>query len=570
MKYFTYIETNLFKRSETTAKEKQMKSIGKRSTIWMLIILLIITSLSVSCTQKKPSSPLSGDKVIEASNAKETLKIVSGSENKILEPILNQFSKEKKINIVIDYKGSLDIMRLLEADVVEYDAVWPASSLWISVGDSRHRVKHMQSTSITPIVFGIRHSLAEQLGFIGRDVKVSEILQAIEKKQLKFTMTSATQSNSGASAYIGFIYALLGNPDIITSEDLDNPALKQDLTNLLSGVERSSGSSDWLKDLFLAGNFDAMVNYEALVISANQTLEKEKRETLYAIYPVDGLMIADSPLGFISQNGVKNRDEKSKEGSFLELQKYLMSDKVQAEIQKTGRRTGYSGVDESNKNIFRADWGIDTNRILSTINMPKSDVLLKALNAYQSEFKKPGYNIYVLDFSGSMSGDGHEQLMAALEQVMKRDLAAKNFLQASDNEINRVILFNDSIIFDKTSKGSKEFEDVFGKIKKVFPQNGTALYTTTIKALNDLKSVDFSQYSPAILLLTDGKNNGIDSLRDLKRFYEDNGFSVPIFSILFGDADDQELEQIAEFSKARVFDGRKDLINAFKSVRGYN
>lgn len=547
-----------------------MKSIGKRSTIWILIILLIITSLSVSCTQKKPSSPLSGDKVIEASNAKETLKIVSGSENKILEPILNQFSKEKKINIVIDYKGSLDIMRLLEADVVEYDAVWPASSLWISVGDSRHRVKHMQSTSITPIVFGIRHSLAEQLGFIGRDVKVSEILQAIEKKQLKFTMTSATQSNSGASAYIGFIYALLGNPDIITSEDLDNPALKQDLTNLLSGVERSSGSSDWLKDLFLAGNFDAMVNYEALVISANQTLEKEKRETLYAIYPVDGLMIADSPLGFISQNGVKNRDEKSKEGSFLELQKYLMSDKVQAEIQKTGRRTGYSGVDESNKNIFRADWGIDTNRILSTINMPKSDVLLKALNAYQSEFKKPGYNIYVLDFSGSMSGDGHEQLMAALEQVMKRDLAAKNFLQASDNEINRVILFNDSIIFDKTSKGSKEFEDVFGKIKKVFPQNGTALYTTTIKALNDLKSVDFSQYSPAILLLTDGKNNGIDSLRDLKRFYEDNGFSVPIFSILFGDADDQELEQIAEFSKARVFDGRKDLINAFKSVRGYN
>ena len=570
MKYFTYIETNLFKRSETTAKEKQMKSIGKRSTIWMLIILLIITSLSVSCTQKKSSSPLSGDKVIEASNAKETLKIVSGSENKILEPILNQFSKEKKINIVIDYKGSLDIMRLLEADVVEYDAVWPASSLWISVGDSRHRVKHMQSTSITPIVFGIRHSLAEQLGFIGRDVKVSEILQAIEKKQLKFTMTSATQSNSGASAYIGFIYALLGNPDIITSEDLDNPALKQDLTNLLSGVERSSGSSDWLKDLFLAGNFDAMVNYEALVISANQTLEKEKRETLYAIYPVDGLMIADSPLGFISQNGVKNRDEKSKEESFLELQKYLMSDKVQAEIQKTGRRTGYSGVDASNKNIFRADWGIDTNRILSTINMPKSDVLLKALNAYQSEFKKPGYNVYVLDFSGSMSGDGHEQLMAALEQVMKRDLAAKNFLQASDNEINRVILFNDSIIFDKTSKGSKEFEDVFGKIKKVFPQNGTALYTTTIKALNDLKSVDFSQYSPAILLLTDGKNNGIDSLRDLKRFYEDNGFSVPIFSILFGDADDQELEQIAEFSKARVFDGRKDLINAFKSVRGYN
>ena len=37
-------------------------------------------------------------------------------------------------------------------------------------------------------------------------------------------MTSATQSNSGCSAYIGFLYALLGNPDVITSESLQTPA----------------------------------------------------------------------------------------------------------------------------------------------------------------------------------------------------------------------------------------------------------------------------------------------------------------------------------------------------------
>ena len=33
-------------------------------------------------------------------------------------------------------------------------------------------------------------------------------------------MTSATQSNSGCSAYIGFLYALLGGPEVITSEEL--------------------------------------------------------------------------------------------------------------------------------------------------------------------------------------------------------------------------------------------------------------------------------------------------------------------------------------------------------------
>ncbi len=38
-------------------------------------------------------------------------------------------------------------------------------------------------------------------------------------------MTSATQSNSGCSAYIGFLLrALLGNPDVITSENLQTRA----------------------------------------------------------------------------------------------------------------------------------------------------------------------------------------------------------------------------------------------------------------------------------------------------------------------------------------------------------
>ena len=79
---------------------------------------------------------------------------------------------------------------------------------------------------------------------------------------MSFCMTSATQSNSGASAYIGFLYALLGKQDAITSEDLDNPQLQQDMTRLLSGIERSSGSSEWLMEMFLEGDYDAMVNYE--------------------------------------------------------------------------------------------------------------------------------------------------------------------------------------------------------------------------------------------------------------------------------------------------------------------
>ena len=151
-------------------------------------------------------------------------------------------------------------------------------------------------------------------------------------------MTSATQSNSGASAYIGFLYALLGKQDAITSEDLDNPQLQQDMTRLLSGIERSSGSSEWLMEMFLEGDYDAMVNYECLIISANQSLEKEGKEPLYVVYPYDGLSIADSPLGYVDHGKEK------KEKAFLKIQDYLLSESVQNQIQRTGRRTGYGGV----------------------------------------------------------------------------------------------------------------------------------------------------------------------------------------------------------------------------------
>ena len=45
---------------------------------------------------------------------------------------------------------------------------------------------------------------------------------------------------------------------------------------------------------------------------------------------------------------------------------------------------------------------------------------------------------------------------------------------------------------------------------------------------------------------------------------------LPIYSITFGSADEYELQDIAELTNGKVFDGRSDLVSAFKEVRGYN
>ena len=531
------------------------------AAVLMAFAAFALTACSFGTEEQEEASG-SGD-VSVLGSGDQTLRIVSGSENKELEPILEEYADEEDIRIEMSYKGSLDIMRLLEEEDISYDAVWPASSLWLTVGDIDHRIKHAESISITPVVFGIRKSLAEELGFVGREVSVRDILSAIEAGKLKFCMTSATQSNSGASAYIGFLYALLGNPEMITMEDLQSEELKTQVRELLYGVDRSSGSSDWLKDMFLEGDFDAMVNYECLMIQTNEVLEDRGEEPLYVVYPYDGLSLADSPLGYVDQG------EEEKEELFLGLQEYLLSEETQDAIQRTGRRTGYTGISERNREIFREEWGLQPDRVLSPIRMPETEVLFECLNLYQTELRKPSLSVYCLDYSGSMSGRGNRQLVEAMEQLLIQENAAKNFLQASQDEVNILIPFNSEPIdvFMAAGNGS-EMEGLYERVEEQTPGGGTNMYSAIVEGLDLLYSFDLSDYTPAIILLTDGQSGG--SIDDIEPYYSDLGVSIPIFSIMFGDADESQLEELAEYSNARVFDGRENLTEAFRSVKGYN
>lgn len=109
-------------------------------------------------------------------------------------------------------------------------------------------------------------------------------------------MSNPTSTNSGASAYLGFLYTLAGNPEVLKKENLQNEKLVKSLTTLFTGLERSSGSEDFLEELFLNGNYEAVVTYESSIININKQLQQQGKETLYAIYPVDGVSISDSPL----------------------------------------------------------------------------------------------------------------------------------------------------------------------------------------------------------------------------------------------------------------------------------
>lgn len=533
----------------------------KKRLFSLMSIICAISLVFCACSETNESSKAGVNTALGSGD--KTFSIISGSENKELEPLIEQFANRENIRIEMTYQGSLDIMHVLEQSDIPYDGVWPASSLWLNVGDTGHRVKHAESISVSPVVFGIKQSLAQKLGFVGREVSIKDLLNAIESGKLRFCMTSATQSNSGASAYIGFLYALLDNPDVIVSEDLQDDNLRKQIKELLSGIDRSSGSSEWLKEMFLEGKYDAMVNYESLIIAANEELTARGDEPLYIVYPYDGLTLADSPLGYID-NGDKNKEE-----AFLKLQEYLLSAEVQNQIQRTGRRSGYTGINKENLDVFKAEWGVQPERVLSPIRMPAADVLFECLDLYQTEFKKPSLNVYCLDYSGSMSGEGYEQLLNAMEQLLIQENAEKNFLQASNNEINILIPFNNSIIdiYSATGSGS-ELEQLYDRIKDLDAGGGTDMYSAAVKGLEILEKYDLKKYTPAIILLTDGRSDG--SYADFSSAYQSFGEDVPVFSIMFGDADSHQLNELAEMTNARVFDGRENLTEAFRKVKGYN
>ena len=49
-----------------------------------------------------------------------------------------------------------------------------------------------------------------------------------------------------------------------------------------------------------------------------------------------------------------------------------------------------------------------------------------------------------------------------------------------------------------------------------------------------------------------------------------NNYNIPVYSITFGSASEEELKEIAQLTNAKVFNGKTNLLQAFKEVRGYN
>ena len=488
--------------------------------------------------------------------------IIVSSENEDLGKVLQEFAKSKNVNLDIEYAGTLDIMEKLNSGE-EFDAVWASNSIWLYMLENV-RTSNSKCTSINPVVFAVKESKAKELGFVDKEIYTKDIVDAIKSGDLKFSMPNPTQTNTGATAYLGLLSTLAGNPEVLTEADLQNENLKTDLVALFGGLERSSGSEAFLEEMFLKGDYDAVVTYEFSIININKELVAKGEEPLYVLYPIDGVSISDSPLAYID-----HKDD-SKKAFFTALQEYVLSDEGQALLAQKGRRTWYGGINSNtDKTVFNPDWGINTEKYIVPVKYPSTAIIKKALGMYQTEFRKPIHTVFCLDYSGSMYGDGYQQLKDAMEYILDEEKASVNLLQYASKDKITIIPFNANNIEEWYTDNGTDTQQLINNINTLQPYGATNIYDCSIRALEILSKEDSDEYNVSVVLMTDGMSNA-GSYTALSSRYRQIGKDIPIYSIMFGDAYERDLSQIAYLTNAKVFDGRSDLKRAFKEVRGYN
>jgi Ca-activated chloride channel family protein len=524
--------------------------------------------VNVTAFLRPLAATLAVSMVAACSSSGPEFAILSGSENEVLEPLVQEFCKSRAATCSMRYQGSLDIALALKPGAdPKVDAVWPAASIWIDMFDTGRRVKSVKSIAQMPVILGVRRSKAQELGWVGAKVTSKDILAAVESGRIKFLMTSATQSNSGAAAYFAMLAAGIGKPDLIEAGDLDRSEVLGTVRSLLRGVERSAGSSGWLADLYRDGertgaHYEAMWNYEAVIKETNDKLLAAGQEPLYAIYPQDGVSVADSPLGFVDRGRGKDV-----ESFFNDLQAFLLKADTQARIAATGRR-----VELGRAAPLAADaaTNVDPGRAVTVVRPPEPAVIQKGLEIYQEALRRPSLTALCLDLSGSMSGNGERQLLEAMRFLLTPARTREMLVQWSKQDRILVLPFNDHILWTAQASGDEsEQAALLAKALELHADGGTDFYTCGARALALMKPFLDGVHLPAIVIMTDGKSQG--SMATFEGPWRADGHRVPVFGVTFGDdADRSQLDLLAKLTGGRVFDGTKSLMDAFRAVRGYN
>lgn len=508
-------------------------------------VVILVSGCSGSGSSPDPSA---------AATSKDTLRIIAGSEVKDMLPILQDAEKKIGVKTVVDYVGTLDGAEQLADGGMDgrYDATWFPSNKYLSLLDgATDKVKSESKIMTSPVALGLRNDAAARLGWDSAAPTWTQIADAAKSGKLTYGMSNPASSNSGFSTLVSVATAEADTGNALS--DADVAKVTPELTNFFKGQRLTSGSSGWLAEKFQENESvaDGIFNYESVI---------KTMPNMTAVVPSDGTVISDYPLTFLKSAPA------DKEDAYKKLVAWLLEPDQQNRIaSETHRRTVTAGTGNQNGAVV---FDLPFPNRLQTVQ--------ELITAYVTTIRKPGRTYFLLDNSGSMSGDRLNSLKTALGNLTGNDTSTTGrFAAFQPRETITLQPFNDQLLTPATvTVDPKNTGASMSQLKSTTDQmkatGGTAIYGALIDAYRKAESGYDKDTFTSIVLMSDGQNTDGPSAQEFLDVVNSSQVTIPVFTVLFGNASPDELHEIAERTGGRVFDAREGNLSAvFKEIRGY-
>ncbi len=543
------------------------------------LVALLVALLVAACGKKEDAPAPPAPPAVPAAD----FTVLATTDLRDAQPLEEMVLKATGVRLRFRFGGTMESTEAVLTGEARADAAWFANAKYLlSSPQGQARVKLQDKIMLSPIAVGVSESDAKRFGWDRPDLKMTwkDIAAAAKAGKLNYALSNPATSNQGFMALMGVVAAASGKSEALAAGDVDRGAI----ADFLKGYKLPGDNSTYLSEQFVlqqGTRVNAFINYESWLLSLNAS--GKLREKLRLIYPYEGVSTADYPLMLLNEQ---------RRADYLKVVEYLKGDTAQTWLaRQTLRRP------------IRPDLAAKVEDLLPKqglqVELPFSPDRALAdglIAAYLNEFRTPIASTFVLDTSGSMNGGGRrQQLVEALHYIAGADASLTGRIaRLTQREKLWFMTFSDSVrrpqafvmpAANPAARGVAEQGDsdatrqVLAEVRdsadRLQMKGGTALYDAVYDALKLM--LDERNRNPgyqySVVAFTDGESNQGRTLEAFKRDYAalpEDVKAIPVFMVLFGEANEQALKDLVKTTGGRVFDARKTPLYAvFKDIRAY-
>ncbi|AUZ34978.1 hypothetical protein C3B78_11260 [Arthrobacter sp. PGP41] len=464
-------------------------------------------------------------------------------------------------------------------------AIWlPDSSAWLRIArqGAGGSLVPQEGTSLarSAIVVAMPETMTTVLGWDSKPPSWSEVLRLAGEQDVwerlghgdwgkfKFGKASPLVSTSGLMALAASYGAAGGSVGGLEGMDLKAPSLVEKVRDVELGTShymatpehflwhaRQADDAGKVSEFLSAVIVDekSVWDYNRGVVSEDGKTKQSgpaPKEPLRAIYPDDGVHVADNPAVILNGDWVGSQQRMAAE-DFLAFA-------VTEQGQQVVKASGYRSIQG------KLDPGVAaTGRYAETLQplpLPKGEVLTGIKDSF-ADVRKRARALFLLDVSESMVQEtGVTKLQRAKDAVLKAldhfvgedEIGLAAFSQVGDGPLTPGIV--SPVAPYETNK-----DDIRAKLAELKAVDATPLFEAVSRFAGEQAKEYKDSFINTIVLLSDGKNDTTHpgDLTSLSEQLSHQNHSTPVlvFTLAYGpDADVPTLREIAKASGAHYYD----------------